>query len=77
MDSVRREGGLGLRELPSLWHRDWKRAYAILIDPSLDTGGLVNVGDWVSVTNVLVEEYRGTTMLQYAPENSAGSIRGH
>lgn len=23
-------GGLGLRELPSLWHRDWKRAYAIL-----------------------------------------------
>ena len=27
--------------------------------------GNVNVGDWVSVSNVLLQEYRGTTMLQY------------
>jgi len=30
-DGVRSySGGLGLRELPGLWRRDWKRAYAIL-----------------------------------------------
>jgi len=29
----------------------------------------VNVGDWVSLTNVEVEDYRGTTLLQYKSEN--------
>lgn len=29
----------------------------------------VNVGDWVSLTNVEVENYRGTTLLQYKSEN--------
>jgi len=32
----------------------------------------VNVGDWVSFTNVLVEENKGTTFLQYMAENEAG-----
>jgi hypothetical protein len=32
----------------------------------------VNVGDWISLTNVLVEEYKGTTFLQYIQENNAG-----
>jgi hypothetical protein len=32
----------------------------------------VNVGDWISLTNVLVEEYKGSTFLQYMDENNAG-----
>jgi hypothetical protein len=32
----------------------------------------VNVGDWISLTNVLVEEYKGSTFLQYMEENNAG-----
>lgn len=32
----------------------------------------VNVGDRVSFTNVLVEEYRGNTFLQYMEDNNAG-----
>ncbi len=32
----------------------------------------VNVGDFVSLTNVWVEEYRGTTFLQYDVAHSAG-----
>jgi len=32
----------------------------------------VNVGDWVSLTNVLVEEYKGSTFVQYMEENNAG-----
>ena len=32
----------------------------------------VNIGDWVSFTNVLVEESKGTTFLQYIAENEAG-----
>jgi len=31
----------------------------------------VNVGDWVSFSNVLVEDYKGTTFLQYITENDA------
>ena len=29
----------------------------------------INVGDWISLTNVLVEEFRGTTLLQYILDN--------
>ena len=32
----------------------------------------VNVGDWISLTNMLVEENKGTTFLQYMEENNAG-----
>ncbi len=32
----------------------------------------VSVGDWVSLSNVLIEEYRGNTILQYKAENSPG-----
>jgi hypothetical protein len=32
----------------------------------------VNVGDWISLTNVLVEENKGTTFLQYIEDNNAG-----
>jgi hypothetical protein len=32
----------------------------------------VNVGDWISLTNVLIEEYKGSTFLQYMEENNAG-----
>jgi hypothetical protein len=32
----------------------------------------VNIGDWISLTNVLVEEFKGTTFLQYMQENNAG-----
>jgi len=32
----------------------------------------VNVGDWVSFTNVLVEDNKGTTFLQYIEDNNAG-----
>lgn len=32
----------------------------------------VIVGDWISLTNVLVEEYKGSTFLQYMEENNAG-----
>ena len=32
----------------------------------------VNVGDWISLTNVLVEENKGTTFLQYIEDNKAG-----
>ena len=37
-----------------------------------DLADLLSVGDWVSFANVQVEEYRGTTLLQYRPENGAG-----
>jgi hypothetical protein len=33
----------------------------------------VNVGDWVEIQQTLVEEYRGTTFLQYWDENPDGS----
>jgi len=32
----------------------------------------VNIGDWVSVINVLVEDNKGTTFLQYIEENNPG-----
>jgi len=32
----------------------------------------VNIGDWVSFTNVEVEDNRGTTFLQYIGDNNAG-----
>ena len=32
----------------------------------------VNVGDWISLTNVEVEDNKGTTFLQYIEENNAG-----
>lgn len=32
----------------------------------------VNVGDWIYLTNVLVEEFKGSTFLQYMEENNAG-----
>ncbi|MHC4440507.1 MAG: hypothetical protein ACYS3S_24425, partial [Planctomycetota bacterium] len=32
----------------------------------------VNVGDWISLTNVEVEDNRGTTFLQYIEDNNAG-----
>lgn len=32
----------------------------------------VNVGDWISLTNVEVEDNRGTTFLQYIQDNNAG-----
>jgi len=32
----------------------------------------VSIGDWVALTNVLVEEFVGTTFLQYLPENEPG-----
>jgi len=34
----------------------------------------VNVGDWVSFTNVEVEDFRGTTFLQYKSENDPNFI---
>ena len=38
----------------------------------------VNIGDEVSLTNVAVEEYRGTTFLRWDTDNGAGfSIDGH
>jgi len=33
----------------------------------------VNVGDWVETRQTLVEEFRGTTFLQYPDKNAAGS----
>ncbi len=32
----------------------------------------INVGDWVSFTNVLVEDYKGTTFLEYTGVNNPG-----
>jgi len=32
----------------------------------------VNIGDWVSLTNVVVEDNKGTTFLQYIEDNNAG-----
>ena len=32
----------------------------------------INVGDWVSFTNVLVEDYKGTTFLEYTGGNNSG-----
>jgi len=32
----------------------------------------VNVGDWLSFTNVMVEDNKGTTFLQYIEDNNAG-----
>ena len=32
----------------------------------------VDVGDWISLTNVLVEDNKGTTFLQYIEDNKAG-----
>ncbi len=32
----------------------------------------VNVGDWISFTNVLIEDNKGTTFLQYIEDNDAG-----
>jgi hypothetical protein len=38
-----------------------------------DAFASVNVGDWVEIKQVFVEEYRGTTFLQYWDKNSDGS----
>jgi hypothetical protein len=38
---------------------------------SIDAFNDVNVGDWVSFTNVEVEDFKGTTLLQYISENDA------
>jgi len=61
----------------------WKKPKLALYDPNYPYGwgGIavkdinsvgafddVNVGDWVSFTNVLVEEFKGTTFLQYKEE---------
>jgi hypothetical protein len=35
-----------------------------------DTFDNINIGDWISLTNVLVEENAGTTFLQYQAENN-------
>ena len=35
----------------------------------------VSVGDWVSLTNVEVEEFYGNTLLHYKPDNAAGLTR--
>ena len=32
----------------------------------------VNVGDWISFTSIEVEDYRGTTFLQFKAENNSG-----
>jgi len=47
---------------------------AIQVKDLFGTGDFadVNVGDWVSFINVLVEENKGTTFLQYMAENNAG-----
>lgn len=47
---------------------------AIQVKDLLGTGIFsdVNVGDWISLTNVLVEENKGTTFLQYIEDNNAG-----
>jgi len=36
--------------------------------------GAVSVGDWVSLTNVLVEDHRGTTFLQYQSQNAPNHV---
>jgi len=38
-----------------------------------DAFASVNVGDWVQIKQVFVEEYRGTTFLQYLDKNTDGS----
>jgi hypothetical protein len=47
---------------------------AIQVKDLFSTGVFVdvNVGDWISLTNVLVEEFKGSTFLQYMEENGAG-----
>jgi hypothetical protein len=47
---------------------------AIQVKDLSDTGVFsdVNVGDWISLINVLVEEFKGSTFLQYTEENNAG-----
>jgi len=74
-------GGIVIHKSPS-----WVRPKLTLYDPNYPYGwgGImakdiewtgafddVNVGDWVSFTNVLVEEFKGTTFLQYLIENDS------
>jgi len=74
-------GGIVIHKSPS-----WIRPKLTLYDPNYPDawGGImakdiysvgafddVNIGDWVSFTNVLVEEHRGTTFLQYLTANDS------
>ena len=55
-------------------HPDYPLGWgAIQVKDLFSTGVFadVNVGDWVSFTNVLVEENKGTTFLQYIADNEA------
>jgi len=47
---------------------------AIQVKDLYSTGAFVdvNVGDWLSFTNVMVEDNKGTTFLQYIEDNNAG-----
>jgi hypothetical protein len=44
---------------------------SIMVKDLAGTGVLDNikVGDWISLTNIFVEDYRGTTFLEYIPDN--------
>ncbi|HUU85881.1 MAG TPA: hypothetical protein VM243_20475, partial [Phycisphaerae bacterium] len=47
--------------------KDWTWPYQLY--------NAVQIGDWVELTNVRVEEYVGVTFLQWQPENSPGFTR--
>jgi len=48
----------------AVWVKDWTAALV----------SSVSVGDWLSLTNVLVEEYRGNTILNYDAANNPGYV---
>jgi len=45
----------------------------IMVKDLLSTGDFdsIELGDWIALTSVLVEEFKGTTYLQYTPDNDA------
>lgn len=62
----------GSRTKLTLYDPNWPDAWGGIMAKDLYGVGAfadINVGDWVSFTNVEVEDFKGTTFLQYKSEN--------
>ena len=65
----------GSRTKLTLYDPNYPDGWGGIMAKDLDGVGafaVINVGDWVSFTNVEVEDFRATTFLQYAGENNPG-----
>ncbi|MHC4529174.1 MAG: hypothetical protein ACYS29_14955, partial [Planctomycetota bacterium] len=72
-------GGIVIHKSPpptrprvTLYDPNYPDGWGGIIAKDLDSAGVfddVNLGEWVSFTNVQVEDFKGTTFLQYTSQN--------